>query len=342
MKNVRVGVVGVGMMGERHCRVYSTLRNTELVGVADLNAAQGQAIAANYDTDYFGDYEQLLSEVDAISIVTTTPAHFKLAMAALERGVHVLVEKPLTETLEQGEQLVAAAERYGKVLQVGHIERFNPVFTELKNVISGMCLIAINIRRLSPFDISNTDVDVIRDLMIHDLDLMTGLVGKSFDHRNAWGRSISTDTIDHAVASFSFREGPIVTLTASRVTEQKVRLIEVIAKGAYIEADLLSKSLMIHRRTLGYLGHNAGKYRQESVIERIHVPMVEPLMLELRHFVDCIREEKQSNVPGQDGLYALQLAQLITELVHSSNNLKQNLPLRVDANSEMEASLAQA
>jgi virulence factor len=326
MKNIRVGVVGVGTMGERHCRVYSSLRNADLVGIADLNAALGQAVAANYDTNYFKDYEQLLAEVDAISIVTTTPSHFKLAMTALERGVHVLVEKPMTETVEQGKQLVEAAEQYRRVLQVGHIERFNPVYTELKNVLTGMRLVAINVRRLSPFDISNTDVDVIRDLMIHDLDLIINLVGPDFENLNAWGRSISTSAIDHAVANFSFRDGPIVTLTASRVTEQKVRLIEVIAEGAYIEADLLSKSLMIHRRTFPqYVGHNAGKYRQESVIERIHVPMVEPLMLEIRHFVECVRDGKPSGVSGQDGLLAIQLAQTIAELIHQSSPAKHSL-----------------
>jgi predicted dehydrogenase len=268
----------------------------------------------------------LLAEVDAISIVTTTPSHFKLAMTALERGVHVLVEKPMTETVEQGKQLVEAAEQYRRVLQVGHIERFNPVYTELKNVLTGMRLVAINVRRLSPFDISNTDVDVIRDLMIHDLDLIINLVGPDFENLNAWGRSISTSAIDHAVANFSFRDGPIVTLTASRVTEQKVRLIEVIAEGAYIEADLLSKSLMIHRRTFPqYVGHNAGKYRQESVIERIHVPMVEPLMLEIRHFVECVRDGKPSGVSGQDGLLAIQLAQTIAELIHQSSPAKHSL-----------------
>jgi virulence factor len=326
MKNVRVGVVGVGTMGERHCRVYSSLRHADLVGVADLNATLGQAVASNYDTKYFKDYEQLLAELDAISVVTTTPSHFKLAMAAIERGIHALVEKPMTETVEQSKQLVEVAERYQRVLQVGHIERFNPVYTELKNVLSGMRLVAINVRRLSPFDISNTDVDVIRDLMIHDLDLIINMVGHDFENLNAWGRSISTNAIDHAVANFSFRDGPIVTLTASRVTEQKVRVIEVIAEGAYIEADLLSKNLMIHRRTFPqYVGHNAGKYRQESVIERIHVPMVEPLMLQLRHFMECVRDGKPSSVPGRDGLHSLQLAQTITELISQSSPAKHNL-----------------
>jgi predicted dehydrogenase len=316
MNTVRTGVIGVGTMGERHCRVYSSLRHVRLIGIADRDRNRGQVVAANYETRYFEDYQELLAEVDAVSIATTTPSHFNLAMQALEHGIHVLVEKPMTETLEEAEQLVIKANECNKILQVGHIERFNPAFLELKNVTEGMKLVAVNIRRLSPFDTSNTDVDVIRDLMIHDLDLVVDLVGNSVEGLNAWGRSISTEAIDHAVANLSFRQGPIATLFASRITEQKVRLIEVIAEGAYIEADLLSKSLLIHRRTFPQF-FDADKYRQESVIERIHVPMAEPLMLELSHFTECVREGKSSRVSGKDGQYALQLAQAVADQISS-------------------------
>jgi predicted dehydrogenase len=315
MGTLRVGVIGIGAMGERHCRVYSSLRHVRVVGIADLDASRGQAVAAQYETHYFENHRELLDELDAVSIVTTTPAHYDLAMEALGQGVHVLIEKPLTETLEQGEELVSEAERRNLVLQVGHIERFNPAFMELKNVTEGMRLIAINVRRLSPFDLSNTDVDVIRDLMIHDLDLVADLAGTHLEGINAWGRSISTGAIDHAVANLSFRDGPIATLFASRITEQKVRMMEVIAEGAYIEADLLSKSVLVHRRTLPqYLDNKrTTKYRQESIMERIYVPLAEPLMLELRHFVESVCEGKPNNVPGKDGLYALQLAQAVAD-----------------------------
>jgi len=322
MKNVRVGVIGAGTMGERHCRVYSSLRYADFVGLADLNVERGQAIASDYGTDYFEDYRQLLSKVDAVTIATTTPAHFKLAMEALEQNVHVLVEKPITETLDQGRQLVAKSKEKDLILQVGHIERFNRAYTQLKHVIDGKRLVAINVRRLSSFDASNTDVDVIRDLMIHDLDLIGNLLGQQFESMHAWGRSISTDAIDHAEAIFSYKDGPIVSLVASRITEQKVRSIEAIAEGAYIEADLLGKSLMIHRRTFPQFINQAGTYRQESVMERIHVPMEEPLMLELRHFLECVGKDIPSNVPGQDGLYALELADQITQQIKNRNSLE--------------------
>ena len=314
MKLVRVGVVGIGAMGERHCRVYSNLRNVELVGVTDLSTERGQAVADTYDTKFFNNYDDLLDEVDAVNIVTVTPAHFDLAMKALSKGVHVLVEKPITETVDQGKKLVAEAEKQNTILQVGHIERFNPAYIALKDVVKGLRLAAVNMRRLSPFDTSNIDVDVIRDLMIHDLDLVVNLVGSSLEGFSAWGRSFSTDAIDHAVANLSFRNGPVATLSASRVTEQKVRMIEITAEGAYIEADLLGKSIKIHRRARPEFLPSA-QYRQESIIETIQVPMVEPLVLELRHFIECILENKTSDVSGKDGLYALQLAKAMADQI---------------------------
>ena len=314
MEVVRIGVVGAGVMGERHCRVCSNLRRVELVGVADLDEQRGRQVADRYESAYFSDYVDLLSEVDAVSIAASTPAHYAITTECLERDVHVMVEKPISETVEEAQRMVQLATERGLVLQVGHIERFNPAFIELKHVTEGMSLIGVTMRRLSPFDTSNVDVDVIRDLMIHDLDLAVDLVGAELSGVTARGRSISTGQLDHAVANLSFRDGPIVTLFASRVTEQKVRAIEVIAEGAYVEADLLRKSVLVHRRTFPqYLdNHQTTKYRQESVMERIHVPMSEPLMLELRHFVDCVREGCSSQVPGSEGLRALLMAEAVT------------------------------
>lgn len=315
-KPVKVGVVGVGVMGERHCRVYSNLRNVELVGLTDLNAERGQAVANTYATKFFDSYEQLLAEVDAVNIVTITPAHFDLGMKALANDVHVLVEKPITETIDQGKTLVEEAKKRGKVLQVGHIERFNPAYITLKTVTKEMRIVALNVQRLSPFDTSNTDVDVIRDLMIHDLDLVVNLVEGSLEGFSAWGRSFSTQAIDHAVANLSFRDGPIATVSASRITEQKIRKIDITAEGAYIEADLLGKSIMIHRRARPEL-LGAAQYRQESFIERIQVPLVEPLLLELRHFIECIQENKPSDVSGEDGLHALQIAKAMADEIRN-------------------------
>jgi predicted dehydrogenase len=313
MKPTRIGVIGVGMMGERHCRVYSNLRGAELVGVFDASPGRGREVADKYETRFFETPSVLLREVDAVTIATPTQFHFDLAVEALNAGVHVLVEKPMTYTLEQGERLVEAARASGLVMQVGHIERFNPAYIELKNVTDELPLVAIMIRRQNSYDASNTDVDVIFDLMIHDIDLLLNLVGLPVEGVTAYGQSTHSGAIDHAVANFRFRDGPIATLIASRITQAKVRSIDITARNVTVEGDLLNKSLAIHRRVFGE--YVSAKYRQESVIERIHIPVFEPLMLELQHFIGCIQEKRRPDVPAEDGLRAMLFATQIAEAV---------------------------
>ena len=317
MKPTRIGVIGVGMMGERHCRVYSNLRGAELIGVHDANPGRGREVADKYETRFFETPAALLREVDAAIIATSTPSHFELAMMTIAAGVHTLIEKPMTYTLEQGQRLVEAARGSGLVVQVGHIERFNPPFIELKNVVDDMPVVAITIRRLNAFDASNTDVDVVNDLMIHDIDLLLNLVGQPVEGVTACGRSTHGGPIDHAVANFDFRDGPMATLMASRITQQKVRAIDITARNAYVEGDLLGKSLTIHRRVYSEFVHT--KYRQESLIERIHVPVFEPLALELQHFASCIRDKRAPDVPAADGLRAMRYAAHIAESIRASS-----------------------
>jgi virulence factor len=307
----RVGVIGVGRMGERHCRIYSTLAGVEFVGLSDVSAQRGLAVANKYDVRYFPDYSDLLDQVDAVSVVTPTPYHFPVAREALGRRVHVLVEKPIADTVAEARELVRQADELGLVLQVGHIERYNPTFLELQAVLEGLQVVALNARRLSPFDTSNTDVDVVRDLMIHDIDLALTILGRGFVDIQAHGRSAQSATTDYAVATLSVAGGPVATLMASRVTEQKVRTVEITAVGAYVEADFLNKSICIHRRTLPeYVTnhHRPLRYRQESLVERIYIPTAEPLLLELEDFARCVREGDRPKVSGEDGVEALALA----------------------------------
>lgn len=316
MKTLKIGVLGVGRMGQRHCRVCANLRRAHLAGVYDANAAQGRQVAQQYDTTAYANVEALLAAVDAVTIATPTPSHFDLAQRCLERGKHVLIEKPIAETLAQARALTGAAEASGLVVQVGHIERFNTAYMELKNVLETMTPLALNFRRLSASAGSNTDVDVVLDLMIHDANLVLDLFGEWPAQIATYGLRVFTDTVDHAVAQLVFPGGQLVSLTASRITEHKVRSIEITAHEAYIECDLLNKSLLAHRQTIGeYLNHNGRgvKYRQESVVERIQIPMFESLFLELQHFVDCILDGKPSLVSARDGLQALELATLIQE-----------------------------
>ena len=315
MDQLRVGVIGAGMMGQRHCRIYSNMRRAQLVGICDARSEVGSRVAQQFEVPFYENLHDLLLHVDAVSLVTPTPSHFEIAMHCLAKGIHVLVEKPITETVEQAERLTQTAEASNLIVQVGHIERFNPTYSELKNVLEDMTPLAVNFRRLSPYQGSNTDVDVILDLMIHDLDLMLDLVQQEPVMIHAYGLTALSGAIDHAVAHLSFTSGPLLTVTASRVTEQKVRTIEVTAKEAYLEGDLLNKSISVHRRTIGeYLNNN--KYRQESIVERIHVPIFEPLFLELQDFVDCIMEGKAPRVPARDGFNALRLADAIRAMIH--------------------------
>jgi len=284
--------------------------------VYDVVPEKGEQIAQEYGTASYRQIDDLLRDVDAVSLAVPTPAHFELAKHCLERGTHVLIEKPITETVEQAEMLVRIAEACDRVVHVGHIERFNPTYLELRNVLDGLTVLAVDLRRLSAYEVSNKDVDVVLDLMIHDIDLVCNLVGREPGRVKAHGLIALSGALDHVVGHLDFGGSPLVTITASRVTEQKIRTIEVTAREAYVEADLLNKTIQVHRRTMGeYLSqnHRGIKYRQESIVERIQVPIFEPLFLELQHFVDCVRDGKRPAVPASDGLRALRLAMEVRE-----------------------------
>lgn len=319
MNRIRTGVIGVGNMGQRHCRVYASLPHVRLAGVCDAELEAGRRLARQYDVPFYASADDLLAHVDAVSVCTPTPTHYDLVMRCLAAGIHILVEKPITDTIGQAEALARAAGASGLVVQVGHIERFNPAYLELKAVLEGLTVVAINLRRLSPYAGSNTDVDVVLDLMIHDLDLVLDLMGQEPGLVDAHGLTAFSGAVDHAVANLAFPAGPLVTVTASRVTEQKVRSIEVTTLEAYLESDLLNKTILSHRHTTGqYLNHHQRgvKYRQESIIERIHVPTFEPLFLELEHFVDCVRKAQSPRVPVTEAVKALRLALLIRHAIH--------------------------
>jgi predicted dehydrogenase len=227
----------------------------------------------------------------------------------------------MTENVEQAERLTQEAETNGLVVLVGHIERFNPAYMELKHVVERMNTLAINFRRLSAYEHSNDDADVVLDLMTHDIDLALDLIGTRPTTVNANGLTAVSGVADHAVACLGFVSGPLVTITASRVTEEKVRSIEVTALEAYAEADLLRKSVSVYRMTTGeYLNHSQQgvRYRQESIVERIYVPASEPLFLELEHFVDCILQSRSPLVPARAGLETLRVAARVRDAINTS------------------------
>lgn len=321
MKHLRVGVIGVGRMGIHHCRVYSSLRQVDFVGIYDIDDRAAGRVSRQYHVPVIDTIDELLDQVDAVSVTTPTPPHYELVKRCLANGIHVLVEKPFAETLEQAEELTQISEASGLVVQVGHIERFNPAYIELKHVLEEMSLLAINFRRLSPYQGSNTDVDVVLDLMTHDLDLVLDLIQEEPISINASGLKVFSDNLDHVIVQMSFVSSPMVTITASRVTEQKIRAIDVTARGAYIEADLLNKNISVHRRSFGeYLdqNHKNVKYHQESLVERILVPPIEPLVGEIVDFVNCIDERRMPKVSAREGTEALRLVFKIRELIEEN------------------------
>jgi virulence factor len=321
---VRIGVIGIGRMGQSHCRVYSNLKHAKFVGVCDLDAELGKDTAQKYEVAYFRDVDALLENVDAVSVCTPTPDHYEIVKRCLEQKIHVMVEKPFTETLEQAEALKEAAQKAKVVVQVGHIEKYNPAFIELQKVLEGMDILAMNFNRLSPFQGSNVDVDVVLDLMIHDIGLIVDMFKSEPLSMDSHGFSVFTDTIDHGMAVIKYEPEILLTLTASRVTEQKIRAISVTTKEAYVEADLLHKTIAIHRRTMGnYVNHNSDvKYRQESLIERIVVPAVEPLFLELQDFVTCVSESGTPQVTAEDGYNALRFVLQLRDGILESRRIK--------------------
>lgn len=324
MKKVKVGVIGLGRMGKHHCRIYSNLRYVDFVGVYDLDHDSVCQVSELYDVPRYNNVDDLLEQVDAVSITTLTPAHYELAMRTLAAGVHALVEKPLTETIEQAEEVTRTAEESGLVVQVGHIERFNPTYCELLNVLDDMSIFAINFRRLSPFKGSNTDVDVVLDLMTHDIDLLLDITPLRPSQITASGFNVFSDHFDHVSVQMDYEGELLATLTASRVTEQKIRSIEITAHGAYIEADLFSKGIFVHRHSLGeyqYPRQGNVKYHQESFVEKILVPAVEPLFKEIEHFINCVREGKTPAVTARDGLEALRLACKIREIAAENQTI---------------------
>lgn len=313
---VRLGVLGVGMMGELHCRAATQIRELELVGVYDTDGDRATAVARQYECAAFGSRDELFASIDAVSIVTPTSAHADAAVDALASGRHVLIEKPIADRMDAAERVVEAARRSRRVCLVGHIERYNATFGELKTVLAGERPIAIAARRLNYFAPRITDADVCLDLLIHDVDLAVSLAGEAPSSVHATGMRVLTDQLDHVEALLGFPGGSVASLTASRMTEDKIRRVHVIVPGRYIVADLLRRTLTIHQRaSAGWQSDGPDvKFRLESVTQQVQVPAVEPLQRELADLAGAIREGRPPAVTAEDGLRALDLVLRVRQL----------------------------
>jgi len=314
---IRVGVIGVGNMGQHHTRVLSMLKDVELVGVSDVNIERGIDTASKYRVRFFEDYHDLLSQVDAVCVAVPTRLHHGVGMACLQAGVHVLIEKPIAASIVEAESLVNAAAESQCILQVGHIERFNPAFQELSKVLKTEELLALEAHRMSPYSDRANDVSVVLDLMIHDIDLLLELAASPVVKLTASGsRAAGSGYLDYVTATLGFANGIVATLTASKVTHRKIRRIAAHCKNSLTEADFLKNEILIHRQTTANCKTDYGQvlYRQDGLIEKVYTSNIEPLHAELEHFVNCVRGGKQPSVGGEQALKALRLASLIEQM----------------------------
>jgi predicted dehydrogenase len=305
MQALKVGVVGVGSLGQHHARIYAGLPETRLVGVADTNAARSTEIAEKYQCLARTDFRDLLEGVDAMSIVVPTSLHYAIAKECLKAGIHILVEKPITVTVTEAEDLIRRASDRGVILQVGHIERFNAAFRASRGAIKTPRL--IECRRWAPFSSRGTDVDVVLDLMIHDLDIVLSLVDAEVEDVEAYGLALVSPTTDVAHARVVFRNGCVAVLSASRVADTKVRQIRVYEPESFLVVDLVEQAARIGRRAM-----SSGGY-PEIVTEVVRGDGQEPLKLELQEFVESVNGGAAPQASGQEGAAALRLAAAIMD-----------------------------
>ena len=317
MVPVKVGVIGIGNMGWHHARVLSLLKDAELVGVADPDADRGKLATEQFDCRWFGDYRDMLSEVEAVCIAVPTLLHHAVGLACLEAGLHVLIEKPIAASQEEASALIAAASRNGRLLQVGHIERFNPAFRELTKVVANEEVVVLEARRHSPHADRANDVSVVLDLMIHDLDLVLELAQAQVVSLAAAGGRSAEGPIDYVNATLGFANGVVASLTASKMSHRKIRSLSAHCRSSLVETDFLNHNLHIHRRAHEWYSADHGEllYRNDGFIEEVSTTSIEPLYAELEHFLQCVRGREIPAVDGFQASRALKLADLIEHAV---------------------------
>jgi predicted dehydrogenase len=309
MGKLRAAVIGAGYLGRFHAQKYAALEQVDLLAVVDTSEEARKRVAREVGCEAVADYRELLGKVDAVSVVTPTPLHHRVSMDFLEAGAHVLVEKPITSTMEQARELVATAARCGKVLQVGHLERFNPAILAVEGLLDRPRFVESN--RLAPFKPRGTDVSVVLDLMIHDIDLILNIVDSPVVSIDAVGAPVFTDEIDIASARIRFENGCVADATASRISMKSERKLRVFQSDAYLSIDLQQKVLTVVRK--GGSAPQAGVPPVE-INEQSFDPG-DALRDEIVSFLECIGTGRRPVVSGEDGLRALETATRIGELL---------------------------
>ena len=307
MEKIRVGVVGVGHLGAIHAKDYARLDNVKLAGVCDCNIERALEIGKRFRTASYSDYEELFDKVDAASIVVPTSLHYNVAKDFLNHGIHVLIEKPVTKTLSEADELIGIAKENNLILQVGHIERFNSAILAIEPYIKKPKF--IECQRLGPFHKRVQDVGVVLDLMIHDIDIVLGLMKQDVMNIEAVGLSTISNYEDVANVRLTFEDGTIADITASRVTKDVVRKMRIFQGESYLSLDYVSQEAMLFEKT-----------GEKILTKKIRIKKKEPLKKELKSFIECVRTGRRPIVSGIEGRRALAVALEIVKKITPSKH----------------------
>lgn len=312
MEKVNISLIGVGRMGQFHLNVINQINSINLTGIYDTDKKHLNEISSKYNLNSFGSLEEATDECDAVIIASPTKFHFDIAKKSVQKGKHVLVEKPMTENYIQAQELEKIVKEKNIIFQVGHVERFNGAVQELHHIIENPYL--IEARRLAPFTPRITDVGVVFDIMIHDLDIVTSLVKKPLIRFSANGKRIKTKNEDIASALLEFEGNTIATISASRVTQEKIRTLAISTEEAYFILDYATQDITIHRQAASQskIKTSVGiNYTQESIIERVFIHRDNPLKLEDEHFANCILGKDKKLVSIEDDVRTIKLTESI-------------------------------
>ncbi|MBU0962075.1 MAG: Gfo/Idh/MocA family oxidoreductase [Proteobacteria bacterium] len=300
---MKVGVIGVGYLGKFHAQKYAAIEGVELVGVADVDTVAAESVAKANNCAAFSDYRQLLKEVDAVSVVVPTSQHHAVALDCIEAGVDMLMEKPITTTLEEADDIIGRAAERGLILQVGHLERFNPAVQAMEPSLTTP--IFIESQRISTFKSRGVDVDVVLDLMIHDIDIILNIIKSPLQTIHTVGAPVVTDFTDIANARLIFENGATANVTVSRISRTNSRRMRIFQPGALIHVDFANRKVMTVNLKKGEFQEN-GMPKQDVVVRSF--PEGDALNSEIMHFVENVRNRTRPLVSGDEGRRALDVA----------------------------------
>lgn len=313
---IRVGVIGTGVMGGHHTRVASTLPGCQLVGIYDTNYARAEEIGAQFGILALSEIPALCAAVDAVIVATPTVTHAEIGAMCLQHGCHVLLEKPIAATVCEAEELIRIEQQCGRLLMIGHIERYNPAFITLRELLKSDDVFDIEFQRLSTAPGRDRTADIIFDLMIHDIDLALALAATAPSSVSAMGHSVRCGFIDHVSAHIRFANNLTVRLTASAVCQERMRQARLYALDAQYTVDFASREVWIHRMGQSSIAKADGQYVIGQQVEQLLVPNKEPLAAEQEHFLKSIREQTRPHTHSEDGIAALRLAYAIQQSVN--------------------------